>query len=142
MPKVLARKFLVEVQDPLNSEWVPIKGLETIGFSGSKEDADTTDFESDGFTEHVVASRSYEVSLEGFWVEDPTTGERDPGQEIVESLAEKVGEESLGTFRITSPGGKVRTFKASASVEGPSGGKSEMAKWSATLTVSGRVTSE
>lgn len=142
--KVLARGFKVEINTGTEQApvWTPIKGLETIGFATSKTDADTTDMDSNGNDEHVVASRSREITLEGFWLEDKQTGERDPGQEAVDALNEAVGDESLGEFRLTTPGGKVRRFLASVSVEGPTGGKNEMAKWNATLTVSGAVTHE
>jgi hypothetical protein len=139
--KVLARGFKFEINTgtDLAPQWVQIKGLTSFGVDSDKEDAETTDFESAGFAEHMVAGRSYEISLEGHFLED-AAGVRDPGQEEVDALAEEVGETSLGSFRMTTPKGKVWTWKASAKVGGPGGENNDPASWSATLTVSGKIT--
>jgi len=140
--KVLARGWTFEINTGTEATpvWTPIGGINNFSISTTKNDADATSFDSGGWLEHLVASRGRQITLEGFHLEDPTDGTRDPGQEAVEELADQVGEASLGQFRITSPGGKTWTFKASADVQGPGGGNDDFASWSATLTVSGRIT--
>jgi hypothetical protein len=54
-------------------------------------------------------------------------------------LAAAVGLDSLGTFRITSPGGNVATFSASAEVTKGGGGNNDAATWQAVIRVSGGV---
>lgn len=136
--KVLARDWKLEIQkEP--STWVAIKGLNTLSFSNSKNDTDTTDFNSEGATEHMVTSRSQEISAEGFYLVDKKEKTRDEGQGLVEALAEKIGPESLGQFRITNPAGTAKTFMASANIGDIGGGNDDATSWGVTLTVSGKM---
>mgnify|MGYP001191700210 CR=1 FL=1 len=143
--KVLARHWTVEVQtgedattgDPI---WTRVNGLTSIGFSSSKNDADTTDFDSEGVQTHLPASRGYELTLEGQMLEDQDTGERDEGQQFLEELSYKIGPDGLGNFRLTSPGGNMREFQGSVNIEGPSGGNDDPTAWNVTVRVSGKPT--
>ena len=137
--KVLARDWKLEILKA-PSTYVKIKGLNTLSFSNSKNDTDTTDFDSEGATEHMVTSRSQEISGEGFYLVDRTTKSRDEGQKLVEALAEKIGPESLGEFRLTNPAGTVKTFLASANIGDIGGGNDDATTWGVTLTVSGKMT--
>lgn len=119
--------------------WVPIAGINSWSPSPSKNDADVTTFDDDGRLAHIVASRGDEFTLSGLYLEDPDTGDRDPGQEAVETLAAEVGHTSLKQFRFTSPGGNRLTFDASANVTIGGGGNDDPSAWEATLTVSGRI---
>jgi len=135
--KILAREMTIEVEDVTPGSWLSIGGIRTLQPASSKSDADTGDFDSEGWAEHIVAERGATLTLNGQYLEDPEDGDRDPGQERVEALARLIGADSLGTFRISTPGGLVRTFEASVSVEGPGGGQNDASVWNATLTVSG-----
>ena len=138
--KVLARGWKVEVGNGANPEtFIEIKGLKSLGFDNEKTDADTTSFDEDGAKSHIVASRGSKLSLEGNFLEDQTNGSRDPGQQAVEDLAELIGPASLGNFRLTSPGGKMRNFIASANVSGIGGGTDDPTGWKADITVSGKI---
>src|SRR5690606_6852407 len=129
--KILARDIVVEIQtNPVGPVYAEIGGLTSLSLSPTKNDADTTDFNSGGRLEHIVASRGMGITLEGQRLEDPATGSRDPGQEAVETLADAIGAASLGDFRITSPGGKTWTFKASADVTPMGGGNDDPSSWS------------
>lgn len=119
--------------------YTPIKGLNTLTHSPSSSDAETTDFDSAGRAEHMKAERGDEWTLAGFTLEDVLTGVRDPGQELVEQLAQAIGIGSLGSFRITSPGGNTITFDASAEVTLAGGGNNDAAAWQAVIKVSGPV---
>ena len=137
--KVLARDWTLEILKA-PSTYVKIKGLNTLSFSNSKNDTDTTDFDSEGATEHMVTSRSQEISGEGFYLVDRTTKARDEGQKLVEALAEKIGPETLGEFRLTNPAGTTKTFLASANIGDVGGGNDDATTWGVTLTVSGKMT--
>ena len=139
--KFLARDLTIAIQvgGSGGNEFVNVKGLNTLTHSPSSTDADTTDFDSNGVSEHMKAERGESWTLAGFQLEDVLTGERDPGQEAVEVLAAAVGLDSLGTFRITSPGGNVATFSASAEVTKGGGGNNDAATWQAVIRVSGSV---
>jgi hypothetical protein len=139
--KFLARDLTIEIA-PSGSggEYIPIKGLNTLTHSPTSTDAETTDFDSNGRSEHMKAERGDSWTLAGFALEDVLTGTRDPGQAAVEALAQEVGLDSLGAFRITSPGGNAIDFQASAEVTLAGGGNNDPAAWQAVIRVSGPVT--
>jgi hypothetical protein len=137
--RVLAREWKMEVEDEL-AAFVEVGGINTFAFGGSKTDADTTGFDSEGWAEHLVAERSRTLTMEGFYIEDKDTGARDPGQEIVDGLAEKIGEEAIGNFKLTSPGGTVLTFSGSVEPADIGGGHNDATSWGATITINGKVT--
>lgn len=142
--KILSRGFKFEINTgtDLSPVWVAIGGINTFSFDPSKADVDTTDFDSNGRNEHLVASRTAAMTLGGFRKEDLTDGTRDLGQAAVEEAAEEIGPDSLTGFRFyneTSLKGK--QFKASYNVTGPGGGNDDAANWNVDVTVSGAVTS-
>jgi predicted secreted protein len=139
MVKVLARDWSLEIETTKDT-YKEVKGITSLTFASEKNDADTTTFDNDGWTEHLVASRTKTLTIEGFYLEDPSDGTRDEGQKAVDLLSEKMGHDSLGKFKLTSPGGTVRTFSASAAVTSIGGGNDDPTGWSCELTVSGQVT--
>ena len=136
--RFLARDLVVEV-DP-GSGFIPIGGLTTIAHAPSKTDADSTGFDSAGHAEHVVVERGETWTLTGFYLEDVSTGARDAGQDAIEDLSQEIGPSALAAFKITSPGGNVIHFSASADLTGPDGGHNDLAKFQAVLKVSGATT--
>lgn len=139
--KVLSRDIIVKINVGTAEleDFVEIKGLNSVTFSSSKNDADTTTFDEGGWGSHIVANRSRSASIEGFYLVDPETSERDPGQAAVDALNEKIGPDSLGEFRIEFPGGTSKTFKASVNLSDLGGGNDDPMPWGAELTVSGEV---
>jgi hypothetical protein len=140
--KVLARNWLIEIQTGTDATsgspiWTKIGGINTFTISSDKEDADTTDFDSVGHSEHIVASRSNEITFEGFYIEDQTTGDRDPGQQAVEDAGDEIGPASIKPLRMTSPGGKVRQFNGSFVTGDVGGGNNDATSWGASFTPSG-----
>lgn len=137
--KILARGWKFELNTGTEGAptWVQILGLNTHSWGSDKNDADTTDYESEGWAEHMPASRSQSCTLEGFMLEDPDNGDRDPGQEACEALSELNGPEGLKQFRATSPGGTVRTWDASVNVTLGGGGNDDPSGWSAEFNLSG-----
>lgn len=140
--KVLARNWLIEVGEestvtPGTYTWTKVAGVNSFTISSDKEDADTTDFDDAGYGSHIVASRSNEITFEGFYIEDEADGSRDPGQEKIEDNAELIGPSSIKPLRLTSPGGKVRQFNGSFNVGDVGGGINDPTSWGATFTPSG-----
>ena len=135
--KFLARDLTIEVRDAADTAWLPIGGLNSLTHSPSTARADTTDFDSNGRAEHIVAQRGESWTLAGFALEDVATGDRDAGQLRVEELGRARGLNATGSFRITSPGGNTITFDASAEVTIAGGGHNDAAAWNAALEVSG-----
>ena len=135
--KILARDWLLEIQNPDTLAWVEVKGINTFTFDGIKNEADTTTFDEDGWQSHLVASRGRSLTCGGIYIEDGTTGARDAGQALVDALADEIGCDSLGSFRLTSPGGNVRSFSASANITGIGGSNDDPTGWNAELKISG-----
>lgn len=140
--KFLARDLDIEINTGTigSPVWTPIGGLNSLTHSPSSTDAETTDFDSGGHSEHMKAERGESWTLAGFSLEDVADGARDPGQAAVETLANALGLASLGQFKITSPGGNTATFMASAEVTRAGGGNNDPAAWQAVVRVSGEVT--
>lgn len=140
--KFLSRDLLIAIQvgGSGGPSYVPIKGLNTLTHSPSSSDAETTDFDSGGHSEHMKAERGDSWTIAGFTLEDVLNGDRDPGQAAVEALALTMGLGSLGVFRITSPGGNRLDFSGTAEVTRASGGNNDTASWQAVLRVSGAIT--
>lgn len=149
--KVLARDWKTEVLikgtlDSISSseyevssdaEWMVVNGLNSLKFSSENTTADTTSFDEAGRTSHLVASRGNSLGLEGKYLEDQGTGARDKGQEFIEDLADKIGPSAMGVFRLTSPGGTERVFRASVKLSDLGGGTDDPTSWGAELTTSG-----
>ena len=139
--KFLARDLTIEVQtNPVGPVFTPIGGLNSLTHSPSTERADTTDFDSGGRPEHIVAQRGESWTLSGYAMEDVADGTRDAGQAAVETLGNATGTAAVGVFRLTSPGGNTREFNASVEVGLAGGGHNEAAAWTATLEVIGAPT--
>lgn len=136
--KFLARDLLVEVLDPASGgDYVEILGVESLTHSPSSTLANTTDFASQGRMESIMAERGDEITMSGFRMEDVATGDRDPGQAIVEAIGQEISVASIGTFRITSPGGDSVVFGATVEATLFGGGHNDPSAWGAKLTVSG-----
>jgi len=138
--RVLARDWKFEVEGDTTGTFVEVGGLNTFGLSGTKVDTPTTGFDSEGFAEHLVTERAHSLTLSGYFIEDLDTGDRDPGQAIIDELATKIGAEAIGNFKLTSPGGTVYTFSGSVEPGEKGGGTNDATSWGATITINGRVT--
>ena len=140
--EVLAKEFTYEIDDGTEiGTFVEIGGLNSVSPSSSKNDADVTTY-ADNWVRHLVASRGLELTLGGIYLEDPSTGDRDAGQEQMEVAATKFGSASLVPFQITTPGGAIVSFDASVNATGvgTGGGNEDPAGFSYTVTVSGKPT--
>jgi hypothetical protein len=137
--KVLARNWGLYLEEPATvGTFQRIGGIESFTLGFGSEDTDTTDFDTEGYSTHIVSGRSNEIKIEGSFIEDVTTGDRDAGQTLAEDLATKIGHESIGKFRLKAPSGKVTEFSVSATMTDQGGGLKDKTKWGATLKVSGK----
>lgn len=125
------------IRGTVDDVWTQIRGLNSKTHADASADAETTGDDSDGASEHMVAERGESWTLAGHKLLDTVTGDRDPGQQAVETLATEVGSDSLGFFKIVYPGGDIEIFQASAKVTKPGGGHNDTATWQAVLRVSG-----
>lgn len=136
----LAREFSFFIQDD-SETYQEIGGINSFDPSPEKNDVDLTKFSSNGFLEHLVATRGLTFTLEGDHLEDETDGSRDTGQERCETLAGNTGWDGMEMFKVEGPDGSGVEFEVSvdAPLMGMSqgGGQGEAASWSATFNMSG-----
>lgn len=134
---VPAKDWKFEVQGEAGS-YVAVGSVLSFAITPSKEDANTYDFDSGGWEEHIPIKRGYSLTVSGYRLEDVSVGTRDAGQVILETLGDKFGDDSKGNFRLTSPGGKYWKFAGSVQI-GQGGGETEAVTWNATILVDGKV---
>lgn len=122
--------------------WTVIDGVDTVTPNPSSKDADTTMFSNAGWQSSMVVSRGLEVKVSGKAVWDKTTHEKDPGQAAVEALANALGSDAEGEFRIALPGDKAIQFTADVkdAFIFASAGAEDVAKWECQLKVSAAPT--
>lgn len=142
--KYNARDVEFEIEDPDNPDtWVAIGGINTFSKSHAEEVTDTTTYASQGQAESQKMQIGKSLTLEGFRLKDPDTGALDPGQSLVEELAERLGQNSLGGFRFAAPGDTTwEKWTAHVNLGDQGGGNNDKTGWSAVFTRSGASTTE
>ena len=136
--KVLARNWQIFIETATAGTWQKIGGIESFTLSSDSETTDNTDFDSEGYDESFVSGRSNEITLEGKYVVDVETKERDLGQAAVEELATKIGHESVGALRLVSPAKEITEYGVHATLGDKGGAKKDTTSWGATMGVSGK----
>jgi len=101
------RDWLIYIQDKAitsSVSWVRIFGLNsmTYGIDSETEDGSA---DTDTWAEPYVTKRSGSMTLEGKPVTDGTTGDPDPGQELLDAYAEQVGCDGDATLKFVDPFG-------------------------------------
>lgn len=138
--KVNARGFTFEI---FTKDATPVAtaigGINTWSGDNPATTTETTDFDSDGLSEGQVMERGFGITCEGFYLEDASKN-RNTGQALVETACGEVGDDSLYTFRVTSPAGTRRTFSGHFALNEPGGGNNDKAGWGFTVTRSGATT--
>ena len=140
--EVLARNWDLEIEDPTATEetFVEVGGINSFTFSSDVNNAETTTFDDLGWESHLAASRSRSLSMEGFYLVDPDTGDLDEGQELINDAGSKMGQDSLIKFQLTDPGGNTKEFEATVNLADQGGGNDDPTSWGAELDVSGQPT--
>ena len=118
--------------------WTEIKGLVQHSWNMTKNDADITTYDSDGWNEHVVASRAKGVTLTGKQKEDVATATRDPGQLACETTAEEVGYNAMKKFKMSFESGRNLIGVGSIQVTPSGGGNDDPNAWEAVINFSGK----
>lgn len=144
--KISARGWQFEILDPSaeTETWVEIGGLNNFELDPSEngETTETTDFQSRGAYEGRAMQRGASLEIEGqVRKEDDDPSVRDEGQRLVDELAEKVDEESIGRIRFrheTDP--EWTGWKCYVDPGSKGGGNNDKTSWSATFTRSGLAT--
>ncbi len=141
--KVPARDFPLYVNTGTYEapDWVEIGGLESLNFTKSPTNADTTTRDTNGYKTSLKTLDELAVSASGFMMIDPDDGTRDEGQEFVEGLDRQFGSDNVGEFKIDLPSGTpMVTFYASVSIDSMAGGGvGDAADWKVTLTNNGDI---
>lgn len=142
LQKYNARDVVFEIEDVATpNTWIEIGGLNTWSKSQDEETAETTTFASQGQAESQKMEISKELELEGLRLRDSVTGAIDPGQAMVETLSERLGEASLGKIRYAhKDDDEWIIWTAHVNMGDEGGGNNDKTSWSATFTRSGADT--
>lgn len=141
-----ARDCVFQIENPASpGTFVDIgaskDGIETFSVGRSSETTSTTDFGSGGASEQQVMERGKTLQLEGRRLKDSATGALDPGQQLVETLADQVGNASLGRIRFAAPSDTTwEVWTATCELGDQGGGNNDKVSWSCTFTRSGPST--
>lgn len=100
--KYLARGFFFETSADEGGTYTKIGGVTKWGDSHDPTDADATDFDSGGWGAALTTKIAYSVAIDGQFLVNPRTGERDPGQLAVERSARRVGPLGLRRYRVSA----------------------------------------
>lgn len=104
------KDWQIDIMDPASNAaapiWVRIKGLDsaTRGYDSDTEDGSSA---SDVFGEPYKTKITGNLSVEGKPVRDPVTGDRDPGQELLDHYALLAGCDADARIRMADPVGHV-----------------------------------
>ena len=138
-----AREFIFEVNAGTDTvpDYLAIGGFNTWSHTPASNDVDTTKFSNAGRLSHMKISRGDAFTMAGFRLEDPDTGDVDPGQLECDAWGQQLGHASRRLFRITSAiTGKSQTFRCTAEVNTDGGGNDDVQPFSLALTVDGTIT--
>lgn len=142
--QINARDLIFEVSDMQQvPTWTGIGGLltGTVSYNENEEFADTTVWDSLGYYSQEKMQLGSSLSLEGRFLQDPATGVRDPGQELVEAHATLLGYDSQVDVRFRYPGSTAwKAWTATISVGEQGGGNNEKVSWAAEFVRCGAPT--
>ncbi|CAL9504054.1 phage tail tube protein [Streptomyces sp. enrichment culture] len=142
LQKYNARDVVFEIEDVATpNTWIEIGGINTFSKSHEEETADTTTFASEGQAESQKMQVGKQLEIEGFRLRDTVGGTLDPGQAMVETLSERLGEASLGKVRFAHKDDTSwEVWTAHVNLGDQGGGNNDKTSWSATFTRSGANT--
>lgn len=139
-----ARGVAFEIEDPANAgTWIAIApgSITTFTKSTSYQTTDTTTYGSEGQHEEQNMEISKTLKLEGKRLIDTSTGALDPGQSLVEDLADSLSDDSLGSIRFAHDSETSwEVWTATAQLGDVGGGNNDKVSWSVTFTRSGAAT--
>ena len=143
--KVVARDVIALVSDgAVSPTWIEIAGKNSLTYNPgeNEETADSTTFDDDGMYQQYIMQRGGTLELEGFLMEDPVTGVRDPGQARCDVLSAAVGLASRGAIRFRTPASTTWRVWACTFSPGEQGGKNnDLSSFKMKMTRCGAATS-
>lgn len=143
--QINARDLIFQVSDmEATPTWTATGGLlsGTVTPNENEEMTDTTTWDSEGYFEQEKMQLGAKIALEGRYLQDPVSGVRDPGQELVETLAARLTYDSQIDVRFRYPGStNWKVWKATVSVGDQGGGTNDKTSWSAEFVRCGAPTS-
>lgn len=98
--KYLARDHKFYISTDNRATWTPISGIATWGFTIDNNDEDVSTTDSGGWGSSMYTQHTASLSLEGFFLVDSLTGDRDQGQLLAERAATKVGYDAYRDIKI------------------------------------------
>ena len=142
--KRLSRKWRLEVDTGTGSPtWTPVSGRSKLELTIEGITTDTTDFDSDGWSDEMVTGRKWSLACEAW---DGYTGPdaapvEDPGQAALKAKGLLIGTEAQATIRIyRSDTMKGYTGVANVSYKGAGGEVQGVEKASFDFSGSGSLT--
>lgn len=119
--------------------YTPILGGNNWSEEWTENENDLTDFQSGDWNEHSVTRRGLSITLEGFFKHDESTGDRDPGQELVEAAGQQTGVAAYRDFRVYhNATGVGFTGEGTFRLSGAGGGTDDNASWGFTFVFNGQ----
>lgn len=98
------KNWLIYILDVATNEFVRIFGLNSLTRSTDSETEDGS-ADTETWSEPYVTKRSGSLTLEGKEVVVESTGDNDPGQELLNSYAEAAGCDADATLKVVDPYG-------------------------------------
>jgi len=110
--------------------YVEVKGMRKFTLNpGETTEKDITTFRSAGQGEHIVSKRTKSVAFEAVYLEDESTGGRDPGQAAVEAISGLIGQDAYGQIKMVSPGDNEKEFYGTFALKDIGGGVEDETSW-------------
>ena len=139
--KYLSRGFGFDASPDEGATWTVISGINSWSFTIEGNSEDTSTFDSSGWGSNMYTQRTGSITLEGFMLIDSVTGEKDPGQALVENSATKLGYDAYKKFRVrqVTASGEIGNFVflGQANLQDRGGGATDVEPWGVELLFEG-----
>lgn len=140
--KVLAQLWKLYIKDnSATPVYIEVKGLDTITPNISGDRIETPDFQSGAWKSYLKVQQGMEITIDGYYLVDESTGDRDPGQAAMDAIGRLTGQEAFADFRLTCAGGSTIEFQGLFAPGSFGGGSvNESARWGGVVTINGEPT--
>ena len=103
--KYLARnhRFAIntsETDDAGDGVWLTISGINTFTRNTESTDVDASDFDDAGWGSDFSVTKKFTLGLQGHYLVDETTGDKNSGQQLAEQAAHGFGPEAFRFVRM------------------------------------------
>ena len=138
----LARSYIFEVSEDAVA-YTTVSGVNNWSLKFDETMKDSTTFDTNGYGRKVKTQRGVTVMFEGVYEYDSDTGDRDPGQQMIDESTKDFGAAGVRYYRIShaTDEGSVLTFKGVAAHDDMGGKNDEIEAWKVTISMYGAPTS-